>query len=115
MYSKPLIISYPNFPIIAMFTFLLLDLPLRLSAAVQPSFPPRIRWRATMVATRHRTRKRVDSLPASPAAGFRGCPTLELTHQRVDDVPLLLSFLIQLRIPETVDRLFPPHSLHQGP
>ena len=40
--------------------------------------------------------------------------TLELTHERVDDVPLLLSFLIQLRLPEVLDRHLPPHPLHQG-
>ena len=40
--------------------------------------------------------------------------TLELTHERVDDVPLLLSFLIQLRFSEILDRHFPPHPLHQG-
>ena len=40
--------------------------------------------------------------------------TLELTHERVDDVPLLLGFLINLRIPETIDRHLPPHPLHQG-
>jgi transposase len=39
---------------------------------------------------------------------------LELTHERVDDVPLLLSFLIQLRLPEVLDRHLPPHPLHQG-
>ena len=40
--------------------------------------------------------------------------TLELTHERVDDVPLLLGFLIQLHFPEVLDRNLPPHSLHQG-
>jgi transposase len=40
--------------------------------------------------------------------------TLELTHERVDDVPLLLGLLIQLRFPETLDRHLPPHPLHQG-
>ncbi|HWT80825.1 MAG TPA: IS1634 family transposase [Candidatus Methylomirabilis sp.] len=40
--------------------------------------------------------------------------TLELTHERVDDVPLLLGFLIQLRFPEVLDRHLPPHPLHQG-
>lgn len=29
--------------------------------------------------------------------------TLELTHERVDDVPLLLAFLIRLRLPEVLD------------
>lgn len=40
--------------------------------------------------------------------------TLELTHERVDDVPLLLGFLINLRIPQAIDRHLPPHPLHQG-
>jgi transposase len=40
--------------------------------------------------------------------------TLELTHERVDDVPLLLGFLIQLQLPEILDRHFPAHPLHQG-
>src|SRR5512133_3941891 len=40
--------------------------------------------------------------------------TLELTHQRVDDVPLLLGFLIKLQLPEILDRHCPPHPLHQG-
>src|SRR5215208_5566267 len=39
---------------------------------------------------------------------------LELTHERVDDVPLLLGFLIRLRFPEVLDRHLPPHPLHQG-
>ena len=60
------------------------------------------------------TRPRVDDVPAKPTAGAKNGPTLELTHQRVDDVPLLLGFLIKLRIPEIVDRQFPPHPLHQG-
>jgi transposase len=40
--------------------------------------------------------------------------TLELTHQRVDDVPLLLGFLIELRFPQIIDLHLPPHPLHQG-
>jgi transposase len=40
--------------------------------------------------------------------------TLELTHERVDDVPLLLGLLIKLRFPEILDRQLPPHPLHQG-
>lgn len=59
-------------------------------------------------------RKRRAPRPARPPAPTSGCPTLELTHQRVDDVPLLVSFLIKLRIPETVDHILPPHPLHQG-
>jgi hypothetical protein len=51
---------------------------------------------------------------ARPAKRARHRPSLDLTHQRVDDVPLLVGFLIKLRIPETVDRIIPPHPLHQG-
>jgi transposase len=40
--------------------------------------------------------------------------TLELTHERVDDVPLLLGFLIKLNLPEILDRHYPAHPLHQG-
>ena len=40
--------------------------------------------------------------------------TLELTHERIDDVPLLLGFLIKLRFPEILDQYLPPHPLHQG-
>jgi transposase len=107
-----------------MFTFLLLDLPLRHSATVQRSFPFRLPWRATVAATQnpHRRppRKRLVDLTASPAvlaiaiAGAGPGPTLDLTHERVDDVPLLLGFLIKLRIPQTIDRHLRPHPLHQG-
>ena len=57
-----------------------------------------------MVATQDRTRKHLTALSASPAAGARDCPTLELTHERVDDLPLLLGFLIRLKLPEILDR-----------
>ena len=40
--------------------------------------------------------------------------TVQLTHERVDDVPLLLGFLIKLQLPEIIDRQYPPHPLHQG-
>jgi transposase len=40
--------------------------------------------------------------------------TLELTHERVDDVPLLVGFLIKLKLPEILDRHYPAHPLHQG-
>jgi transposase len=40
--------------------------------------------------------------------------TLELTHERADDVPLVLGLLIELRFPEIIDRHLPPHPLHQG-
>ena len=55
-----------------------------------------------MDATLELTHERVDDA------------TLELTHERVDDVPMLLGFLCQLRLPEILDRHFPPHPLHQG-
>jgi transposase len=67
-----------------------------------------------MVVTGNPTRKRSADLPATPAPAPTGCPTLELTHERVDDVPLLLAFLIKLRFPEIIDRCLPPHALHQG-
>jgi transposase len=51
---------------------------------------------------------------AKPAKPPRHPPTQDLTHQRGDDVPLLVSSLIKLRIPEIVDRIIPPHPLHQG-
>jgi transposase len=40
--------------------------------------------------------------------------TLQLTHERVDDVPLLLGFLIALRFPQILDRHLKPHPHHQG-
>src|SRR5512138_3479556 len=73
-----------------MFTLLCLDLSSGLSTAVQRGLSQVPRRRATVDAT------------------------LELTHQRVDDVPLLLGFLSHLRLPEILDRHLPPHPLHQG-
>src|SRR3954454_8395331 len=63
--------------------------------------------------------------PGPPAAIQRGLSprprrsaavdaTLELTHERVDDVPLLLGFLIKLDLPEVLDRLFPATPPPQG-
>jgi transposase len=40
--------------------------------------------------------------------------TLQLTHERVDDVPLLLGFLIKLRFPQLLDQFLPTHPHHQG-
>src|SRR6185312_9915091 len=51
---------------------------------------PRLRWSAT-----------VDT-------------PLQLTHERVDDLPLLLGFLIKLRFPQLLDQALEPHPLHQG-
>src|SRR6266542_1682217 len=73
-----------------MFTILCLDLSFGLPTAIQRGLSQAPRWSATVDAT------------------------LDLTLQRVDDVPLLLSFLIKLQLPEILDRHFPPHSLHQG-
>src|SRR5947208_15122025 len=73
-----------------MFTSLRLDLLPGPSGAIQRRLSPDPRRRATMDAT------------------------LELTHERVDDVPLLLGFLIKLKLPEVLDRHYPAHPLHQG-
>src|SRR5436853_7628806 len=73
-----------------MFTFLHLDLSSGLPTAIQRGLSPIPRWS--------------DSVDA----------TLELTHERVDDVPLLLGFLTKLKLPEILDRHFPAHPLHQG-
>src|SRR3954471_12431895 len=73
-----------------MFTFLCLHLSSGRPAAIQRE-----------LSHAHRGRDAVDA-------------TLELTHERVDDVPLLLAFLIKLQLPEILDRQLPPHPLHQG-
>src|SRR3954468_2304430 len=73
-----------------MFTFRYLDLPAGRPTAIQRELSQAPRWRATVDAT------------------------LELTHERVDDVPLLLGFLIRLQLPDALDRHYPPHPLHQG-
>src|SRR3954468_3587027 len=73
-----------------MLTSLRLHLSFGPPAAIQRGLSPHPRWRATVDAT------------------------LELTHERVDDVPLLVGFLVRLRLPEILDRHFPAHPLHQG-
>src|SRR5215212_8219434 len=73
-----------------MFTLLCLDLSSGRPAAIQRGLSQATRWRAAVDAT------------------------LELTHERVDDVPLLLGFLIKLGLPEILDRHYPAHPLHQG-
>src|SRR4051794_12980553 len=73
-----------------MFTSLCLNLLTGCSGAIQRGLSPGPRWRATVDVT------------------------LELTHERIDDVPLLLGFLIKLQLPEILDRHLPPHPLHQG-
>src|SRR3954469_21077922 len=73
-----------------MFTFLCLHLSSGRPAAIQRE-----------LSQAHRGRAAVDA-------------TLELTHERVDDVPLLLAFLIKLQLPEILERHPPPHPLHQG-
>src|SRR3954447_20405430 len=73
-----------------MFTFLRLDISSGRPATVQRGLSQDTRWRDPVVAA------------------------LESTHERVDDVPLLLGFLIKLRLPVILDRHLPPHPLHQG-
>jgi transposase len=73
-----------------MFTLFALDLPCAWSTSVQTRSYRQLLGRPTVEAT------------------------LELTHERVDDVPLLLGLLIKLQFPETIDRHLPPHPLHQG-
>src|ERR1700758_310634 len=73
-----------------MFTSLCLDILAGRSGAIQRGPSPDPRWSATVDAT------------------------LEFTHERVDDVPLLLGFLLKLQLPEILDRHLPPHPLHQG-
>src|SRR5512135_243566 len=73
-----------------MFTSLCLNLLTGCTGAIQPGLSPDPRWNATVDAT------------------------LELTHERIDDVPLLLGFLIKLQLPQLLDRHLPPHPLHQG-
>jgi transposase len=73
-----------------MFTLSFLDLPCGWSATVEPRFS--------------------HDLPGRPTVDA----TLDLTHERVDDTPLLLGLLIKLQFPETIDRHLPPHPLHQG-
>src|SRR3954447_15564284 len=73
-----------------MFKYLRLHISPGPPAAIQRGLSPHPRWRAAVDAT------------------------LELTHERVDDGPLLLGFLIRLKLPETLDRHCPAHPLHQG-
>ena len=40
--------------------------------------------------------------------------TLSLTHERVDDIPLLLGFMQQLNFPVLLERHLGAHHLHQG-
>ncbi len=40
--------------------------------------------------------------------------TLQLTHQRVDDIPLLLAIMIEMGIPEKIDEQIQPHGHWQG-
>jgi transposase len=40
--------------------------------------------------------------------------TLSLTHERVDDIPLLLGFMQQLNLPDLLERHLGSHHLHRG-
>src|SRR5262249_42167419 len=75
---------------VPMFTLSFLDLPRAMAVAVQRGLSP--------------CPRRSDPM----------APTLVLNHERVDDVPLLLGFLIPLRLPQIIDQHFPPHPLHRG-
>src|SRR4051812_20971694 len=50
----------------------------------------------------------------SPRRSTAMTSTLRLHHERVDDVPLILGFLIQLRLPQLLDRHLKPHPHHRG-
>ena len=39
---------------------------------------------------------------------------LQITHQRIDDIPLLLAIMIEMGIPEQIDNQIQPHGLWQG-
>src|SRR6478752_1528400 len=73
-----------------MFTLVCLNLSAGPTTAIQRGTSPQPRWSTAVDAT------------------------LDLTHERVDDVPLLLGFLVRLQLPEVLDRHFPAHPLHQG-
>lgn len=45
---------------------------------------------------------------------MRSAGTLTLTHERVDDIPLLLGFMQQLNFPELLERHLGSHHLHRG-
>ena len=40
--------------------------------------------------------------------------TLSLTHERVDDIPLLLGFMQELNFPDLLERHLGSHHLHKG-
>jgi transposase len=73
-----------------MLTFPDLDLLANRTGAIQRGLAQDPRWRAPVDAT------------------------LQLTHEPVDDVPLLLGFLAKLQLPQLLDRHLPAHPLHQG-
>src|ERR1700722_13151106 len=73
-----------------MFTVPHLDLLANRTGAIQRGLAQDPRWRAPVDAT------------------------LQLTHERIDDVPLLLGFLAKLQLPQLLDRHLPAHPLHQG-
>lgn len=39
---------------------------------------------------------------------------LQITHQRIDDIPLLLAIMIEMGIPQQIDKQVQPHGLWQG-
>jgi transposase len=39
---------------------------------------------------------------------------IEFQHERVDDLPLLIGFLLKMRLPQVLDRFLGSHHLHEG-
>lgn len=39
---------------------------------------------------------------------------LQITHQRIDDIPLLLAIMVEMGIPQEIDKQIQPHGLWQG-
>src|SRR5258705_11305532 len=63
---------------------------------------------------RHGTTKPFPSPGPRWSTTVDATATVQLTHERVDDVPLLLGLLINLRLPQLLDRHLIPHPNHQG-
>ena len=42
------------------------------------------------------------------------CDILDLDHERVDDIPLILGLATRLKLPEVLDQSLGRHHLHQG-
>ena len=60
------------------------------------------------------SRNGVDEKKFSRYQSVMKTATLSLTHERVDDIPLLLGFMQQLNFPVLLERHLGSHHLHQG-